>query len=157
DNDLPRAFDLASGRVLYSLNLGSIEVGTFSPDGRTLVVKQGYDLYVRDAATGKEIRTIKGPRTNSWSNELLEFTPDGKAVAVTSQQKFIHLIDYESGKTIRDFLLENPESALSNGFAGVLGIAFSMDGKRMASGGYENDKHDYFARIWDVETGKELR
>jgi RNA polymerase sigma factor (sigma-70 family) len=157
DNDLPRVFDLASGRVLYSLNLGNIEVGTFSPDGRTLVVKQGYDLHVRDATTGSALRTIEGPRTNSRSNELLEFTPDGKAVAVTSQQKFIHLIDYESGKTIRDFSLENPESALPNSFAGVLAIAFSPDGKRMASGGYENDKDNYFARIWEVETGKELR
>ena len=27
----------------------------------------------------------------------------------------------------------------------------------MASGGYDNDKGNYFARLWDVETGKELR
>ena len=27
----------------------------------------------------------------------------------------------------------------------------------MASGGYDNDKDNYFARLWDVETGKELR
>jgi len=157
DNHMPRAFDLASGRVLFSPNLGNIEVGAFSPDGRTLVVKQGFALYVRDAFTGKEIRTIEGPRTNSWSSELLEFTPDGKAIAVTSQGKFIHLIDFESGKTIRDFSHDNPESSLPSGFSQVLAIAFSPDGKRMASGGYANDKDNYFARLWEVETGKELR
>ncbi|HEV3259357.1 MAG TPA: sigma-70 family RNA polymerase sigma factor [Gemmataceae bacterium] len=155
DNDRPRAFDLASGRVLYSPNWGSVEVGVFSPDGRTLVIKQSYDLYVWDAATGKELRTIKGPRTNPWGRGWLTFTPDGKALAVMSHADRqprvarIHLIDFESGKTIRDFSIDSPES--------VLAIAFSPDGKLMASGGYENEKDNYFARLWKVETGKELR
>ncbi len=157
DNHVPCVFDLGTGRVRFTLNLGSIDIGAYSPDGKALVVRQGYDLYVRDAATGKERRAIRGPRTNSWGSDLLEFTPDGKAIAVTSQQKFIHLIDFETGKPVRDFSLENPESAVPNSFPGVLAVAFSPDGKRMASGGYENDKDDYFARVWDVETGKEVR
>src|SRR5207237_6195608 len=109
DNDVPRAFDLASGRVLYSPNWGSIEVGAFSPDGRTIVAQQGYDLCVFDAATGIALRQIKGPLTNSWSHGLLVFTPDGRAVAVVSHEDrepraaHIHLIDLESGKEIRDF------------------------------------------------------
>src|SRR4029077_3948022 len=74
-----------------------------------------------------------------------------------SQGKFVHLIEFESGKTIRDFSLDNPESALPHSFAGVLAIAFSPDGKLMASGGYENEKENYFTRLWDVETGKEIR
>src|SRR5205807_1139255 len=96
-----------------------IEVGAFSPDGRTLVTKEGYDLHVRDAATGTIRRSIKGPRTNAWSRESLEFTPDGKAIAVTSQGKFIHLIDFDNGKTIRDFSVDNPESALGPGWTSV--------------------------------------
>src|SRR5262249_37663713 len=43
NSDRPRVFDLASGRMLFSLNLGSVEVGNFSPDGRTLVLLQGFD------------------------------------------------------------------------------------------------------------------
>src|ERR1700722_14930433 len=107
DGDLPCVFDLASGRRLFSLNWGGIEVGAFSPDGRMIVAQQGNDLCVFDAATGKALRRIKGPLTNSWSHGLLVFTPDGKAVAVTSQGKFVHLIEFESGKTIRDFSHEN--------------------------------------------------
>jgi RNA polymerase sigma factor (sigma-70 family) len=158
DNDVPRVFDLASGRVLHTLsNQGSVEVGAFSPDGRTIVVQQHPDLLVCDAATGKVLRTIAGPRTNPWSRGLLALTPDGKAIAMTSQGKFIHLIDFESGKTIRTFTIENPESVLPAGFSHVLGIAFSPDGKLMASGGYDNDQGNEFARLWDVATGKELR
>ncbi len=153
DNDRPRAFDLASGRVLYSPNWGSVEVGVFSRDSRELVIKQGHDLHIWDAATGNELRTIKCPPTNS-RGELLEFTPDGKAVAVVSHDDRepraarIQVIDFESGKTIREFSADN---------LSVLEFAFSPDGKRMASGGYDKDKDDYFARLWDVETGKELR
>src|SRR5262249_43342009 len=133
DNDVPRVFDLTSGRVLHTLgNPGSVDVGAFSPDGRTIIVQQMYDLIVCDAARGTALRTIKGPRTNRWRNGSLTLTPDGKAVAVTSQGKFVHLIDIESGKTVRTFTVENPESALPAAFTPVLGVAFSPDGKRMA-------------------------
>ena len=44
DGDLPCVFDLATGRRLFSLNWGGIEVGAFSPDGRTVVAQQGNDL-----------------------------------------------------------------------------------------------------------------
>lgn len=67
------------------------------------------------------------------------------------------LIDFESGKTIRDFSPKNPESVLPDNFQTVLAIAFSLDCKLMATGGFDNDKGSYFARLWDVETGKELR
>ena len=66
---------------------------------------------------------------------------------MTSQGKVIHLIDFESGKTIRDF--PHGDS--------VFGIAFSQDGKLMAGGSNEHEKGNYFARLWEVETGKELR
>jgi RNA polymerase sigma factor (sigma-70 family) len=153
-----RVFDLVSGRALYTLGRTEIEAAAVSPDGRTIVTKQDFSLRVRDAATGKELRKIELQRANSYSrNEWVAFTPNGKALAVTSQGKVIHLIDFESGKKIRDFSHDNPESNLSKSFETALGIAFSPDGKRMASGGFDNDKGNYFARLWDVQTGKELR
>ncbi len=157
DSHISRAFDLVSGRPLFSQNLGDAYACAFSPDGRTLVVKQGFALHIRDAVTGNEIRTIELPRANPRSSEApLVFTPDGKAIAMTSEGKVVHLIDYESGQTIRAFAHENPESALKD-FPQVLAIAFSPDGKWMATGGYANDKNNYFARLWDVATGKQVR
>src|SRR5207247_1431708 len=100
---------------------------------------------------------LQRPKGSYSNNEWVAFTPDGKAIAVTSQGGVIHLMDLESGKTIRDFSNANPESSLGSGWDSVLGIAFSHDGKLLASGGFNNDKGNYFARLWEVETGKELR
>jgi WD40 repeat protein len=156
-----RVFDLVSGRALYTLGGWegtSIDAAAISPDGRTIVTRQDFSLRVRDAATGKELRKIELKRAGSYSrNEWLAFTPDGKALAVTSRGGVIHLIDLESGKKSRDFSNANPESSLGKGWDSVLGIAFSRDGKLMASGGFTNDRGTYFARLWDVQTGKELR
>jgi RNA polymerase sigma factor (sigma-70 family) len=159
-----RVFDLVSGRALYTIGrsgghdaAADVEAAWISPDGRTIVTKQDFSLRVRDAATGRELRKFDLPRPNSWSsNEWVAFTPHAKAIAVTSQGGVIHLVDVETGKTIRDFSNANPESSLK-GWDSVLGIAFSQDGKLMASGGFNNDKGTYFARLWEVETGKELR
>ncbi len=156
DNDLPCVFDLATGRRLFSLNWGNIEVGAFSPDGRTIVVEQDYSLHVFDAITGKPLRSIKRPTSSTLSHGLLVFTPDGKAVGVVSHEDrepraaHIHLIDHESGKPIREFRAARMS---------VMEFAFSPDGKMMASGGYDCDeaRENYFARLWDVETGKEIR
>jgi WD40 repeat protein len=153
-----RVFDLVSGRALYTLGGRegtSIEAAAISPDGRTIVTKQDFSLRIRDAATGKELRKIELQRANQYSsNEWAAFTPDGKALAVTSQGSVIHLIDFESGRTIRDFSNDNPEH---RGWESVLGITFSADGKLMATGGFTTDHGTYFARLWEVETGKELR
>ena len=156
-----RVFDLVSGRALYTLG-GSegtaIDAAAISPDGRTLITRQNFSLRIRDAATGQELRKIDLPRANRYSRtEWIAFTPDGKAIAATSQGDVVYLIDVASGTTIRDFSNANPESSLGPDWASVLGIAFAPDGKRMASGGFVNDKGNYFARLWDVQTGKELR
>src|SRR5262245_4859648 len=157
-NGSTRAFDLASGQDLFSIANEEGEGVAVSPDGRTLVTKQALRLHVRDSKTGQKLRIIDLPKTNSRSEgQVLAFTPDGKAVATISRGGVIHLIDLESGKTLRDFSNHNPESSLGSGWDSVLGIAFSRDGKLMASGGFNNDKGTYFARLWDVETGKELR
>jgi RNA polymerase sigma factor (sigma-70 family) len=152
-----RAFDLVAGRARFTLGSES-EAIAISPDGRAIVTKQQPHLHVFDSGTGKVLRSIHLPGARPLpEGDALTFTPDGKALATTSDGKDIQLIDFASGKTIRTFMHENPESALSGGPPQVLTIAFSPDGKWMASGGYGNVKDDYFARLWAVQTGKEVR
>jgi RNA polymerase sigma factor (sigma-70 family) len=155
-----RAFDLVSGRALFTLGSGLAEVIAIAPDGRVIVTKECFSrrLNVCDSATGKVLRSINFPEARPLpEGDTLTFTPDGKALATTCEGKDIRLIDFESGKTIRTFVHENPEASSSGGSPQVLAIAFSPDGKWMASGGYANDKDDYFARLWEVETSKEVR
>jgi RNA polymerase sigma factor (sigma-70 family) len=147
-----RVFDLTDGRCLYSLpnrRWDYAEAVGLSPDGKTLAVKDDTFLTFRDAATGKEIRKIKyesdaggGRSITDW----LTFTPDGKRVAVTLLGNEVQLLDVGTGKVVTTF---------PPGTAGT-GCVFSPDGKRMAAGGYDADKEVYFARIWEVGTGKEL-
>src|SRR5207237_4063818 len=130
-----------------------------SPDGRVIVTKPaGGPLYVHDSGTGKLLRKIDLPGAGHLpEGDVVTLMPDGEAIATTLDGKDVRLIDRESGKTIRTFVHDNPEASHFGGFPPVLAIAFSPDGKWMATGGYANDKDDYFARLWDVETGKEVR
>jgi RNA polymerase sigma factor (sigma-70 family) len=148
-----RVFDLTDGRCLYTLPRQpetDTEAVGLSPDGKTLATKDDRYLCFREAATGKEIRKVSfvpaagGSRANThW----LTFSPDGKQVAVTLMGTAVRLIDVATGEEKRTF--EHP--------AAVGACAFSPDGKLMATGGHEQEKDVYFARLWEVATGKELR
>lgn len=152
-NGSRRAIDLVTGRALFDVR-GDAEALAISPDNRRLVIKQNLHLTVCDSRTGKSLRGIDLPKSVSRpTTDALTFTPDGRSIATISRNDVVHLIDFASGKTIRDFVHEKPEA---NSFPQVLAIAFSPDGKRMATGGYSKEKDNYFARLWDVETGREL-
>jgi WD40 repeat protein len=121
-----------------------------SPDGKTLATKDDVSLYLRDTATGKEIRQVKylpeaggGRSITDW----ITFTPDGKQVAATLMGDSIRLIDVATGEVTRTF-----EPVVAAG-----GCAFSPDGKLMATRGYDGGDKVNFAQLWDVATGKPLR
>jgi beta-lactamase regulating signal transducer with metallopeptidase domain len=148
-----RVFDLTDGRCLRPLpneRGSSAEAVGLSPDGKTLAIKGGEFLYFRDAATGRELRKLKyvpdsggGRAGTDW----LTFTPDGKQAAVTLMGDSVQLIDVETGKVVRTFAPGGAASA----------CVFSPNGKWMATAGYELVKGAYFARLWEVGTGRELR
>jgi WD40 repeat protein len=98
-------------------------------------------------------RVIKAPVT-TWG--CLAISPDGKMLA-SGNSPFpdpdtgaltpveIRLWDVASGKLLRS-IKAHPN--------GVARIAFSPDGKTLASGGWIGDPK---ARIWDTATGKQLQ
>jgi WD40 repeat protein len=144
-----RAFDLTTGRV-HRLDppLPFAEAVALSPDGRTLACKQDNAVHLHEAATGKKLRTIALPEANPrTTTEWLTFAPDGKALAVASEGKVIHLLDLERGAVARSFPHENV----------VYAAAFAPNGRLLAAGGYDSEGNTYFARLWEVATGKELR
>jgi len=69
---------------------------SYSPDGKTLA-SGSYDKTVKlwDAATGKELATLKG---HSGPVQSVAFSPDGKTLATASDDKTIKLWDLATGK-----------------------------------------------------------
>jgi hypothetical protein len=74
--------------------------------------------------------------------EDVAFSPDGKTLAMASQEGNVHLWDVPTGR-----LLET----LKGHSSGVNAVVFAPDGRTLASGGF-----DQTVRLWNVETQREL-
>jgi len=126
------------GTVRWRHGFG-ISALTYSPDGKSLAaVGAGRALTLWDAATGKEVRQF--PNINQPL--AMTFSPDGKMIA-TTWNPYCCLWDVATGKEVRR--LEGHQNA-------VRGVAFSPNGKQVATGG-----DDGTLRLWDPATGKEQR
>jgi WD40 repeat protein len=117
----------------------------WSPDGAWLACF-GDSLVLIDAATGRQRRELAGHpgfiRTVAWSS-------DGKRVAACGVEKTITLWDVAEGKVLSQ--LEGHEGGFPDLGNNVdfRHIAWSPDGKRLASAGADRQ-----VRIWDAATGK---
>jgi WD40 repeat protein len=105
----------------------------FSPDGRTLYsTSQDGTVQAWDAATGARRYQQTVP-----AGEALAISPNGELLALASTaDATIRVLDAATG-------LER--MALAGHTGGNYAIAFSPDGKQLASGG-----HDQVIRIWDL-------
>jgi WD40 repeat protein len=140
--------DVATGKELRRLddpNNEGFSPVVFSPDGRTVAggtgsQRNGATAVLWDAATGKQVRCLKG---HDGSVNALAFSPaGGKFLLTGSSDKTVRLWQVATGKELRRFLgSEKP----------VYSVAFSPDGKIVAAGG-----EDQTVRLWDTDTGKLL-
>jgi predicted NACHT family NTPase len=136
-----KLWNLSTGALLRTLELHSdhlIDALTFSSDGRTLASVAGIDPTIKlfDISTGAVVRTLKG---HSGIVRSVAFSPEGKTLATCSYGT-VKLWDLSTGTVLRT--LEDGGSV----------IAFSPDGKILASGSLDNT-----VKLWEVPTGTELR
>jgi WD40 repeat protein len=118
----------------------------WSPAGKLLAMAGlDNDVCLRDAKTGKVVRTLSGAR----GCYAIAFSHDGKWVAAGD--------NYYGGSSNprgRALVWETATGRLVHTFAGhgniVRSVAFSRDGKRLASG---SDG----VRVWDLGRGKQVR
>jgi WD40 repeat protein len=154
-DDTVRVWEVATGKQLHKLDAHQAMVArvVFSPDGKVLASRGGLDGLLRlwNPATGAELHKIEGlSKVNPWRfyrEAALAFSVDGKEVAA-STRKGIVCYDVASGKETRQL----------EGYRDCMYLAYSPDGKLLASGGLDDaPKEQYSLRIWDAATGKEVR
>jgi RNA polymerase sigma factor (sigma-70 family) len=109
----------------------------FSADGLTLVSGGRDKMALWELATGKEVLRIPVPNHVS----AVALAPDGRSMAVATgwTEGMLHLFDVADGK---EFL------RLQGHGAAVSSVAFSPDGKTLASG-----QRDTTVLVWDLARG----
>jgi len=157
--------DLINRKVLHSYvaHDGEVTALAFSPDGMRLA-SASHDRTVKvwDSSSGKKLLTLAG---HSGPVEAVAYAADGKSIASAIDKTHIRLWDASTGKTLRtldsrvaraeDIVVETHNhipylDEFSEGMPGrVLSLAFSPDGKRLASGSQEG-----FINQWDLASGK---
>jgi WD40 repeat protein len=101
-------------------------------------------------ASGSEVRTLEG---HTQSVNSVAFSPDGRLLAsgscgqgnyiIICTQGEIRLWEVASGREVR---------SLSGHTSWVNSVAFSPDGRLLASG-----SHDKTIKLWEVASGREVR
>ncbi|MGI9068670.1 MAG: caspase family protein [Pyrinomonadaceae bacterium] len=142
-------WDLATGREARAINLADKQIDSlelsFTPDGRFFaggIIEKRLRIW---DLSGKGTEKELGQTTTDYG--LIRFTRDGRLIAL-AEGYTVKFWEVATGRELP--ALNLPNSGLfatqGRGFA-----AFSDDGKRIATGGFDTP-----TILWDTETGKQL-
>jgi WD40 repeat protein len=151
DNNV-HLWDVESGKELHTFaghQQPAITVAV-APDGRT-AVSTGKDGTLRrwNLAPAEPV-VLKGHEGEVWA---AAFSPDGKLLATAGADRTVRLWDVSGDRKRPGY--GKPVRTLGGAALGLLSVAFSPDGKRVAAG-----EGDLFlpqpgaVRVWDVDGGE---
>jgi serine/threonine protein kinase/WD40 repeat protein len=157
--------ELPSGRLLRTIPDATLPTQALAlrPDGKLLalgqveVIASGESrvrVELRDPDSGQLVRTLRG-RLSSVGK--LAFSPDGRWLAAATHSSFmsraglfpLEVWDLAAGAT--------PEPLHLDGHGtGVQKLAFSADGRRLATLAFHGADYDCELKLWDVTSGRDL-
>jgi len=167
-----------SPRLLRTVPHPDRKAGTafvqFAPDGQLLVLGYPSGVFqVIDPATGKEVRTIETPRGYRGSHHYARLSADAATLYVGLDDSKFEPIQVGEKKTyfrryggeVRVYDVrtgERKEPLVAEPKRGVMTLAVSPDGKRLATMEYDSGKSEDFDKLrgmylWDVATRKATR
>ncbi len=128
----------------------------YAPDGKQIITTEPEGIRIWDVASKKEVGWAVRSHLYENNNEQhhAALSPDGRLIAVC-------LEDSRNEKGNRDWIIQvwelgsgrEVETLRSHQETGLQSLAFSPDGRLLASGG----GRDATVRIWEIATGRELR
>ena len=120
----------------------------YSPDGKLLAVTTSVGVWLYDAQKLKELNVISGHNDMIYT---IAFSPDGQVLATAGGTWMLgNVCVGDSAIRLWDVGTAEQIGILDKHGAIVKSIAYSPDGKTLASGGYWNTIH-----FWDVERQKQ--
>lgn len=138
-------WDALNGQHITSFPEHTYDVDSiaFSPDGDILASGGSYRIIrLWDTTTGQQLRTIKEHQVSDDDGGPIQvvFNHDGsKLASAGNADKTARLWDPATGQELKIFRGHT---------TGVMAVAFSMDGRTLATGDYYGE-----IRLWDTATG----
>jgi WD40 repeat protein len=140
DDKTARLWDAQTGEPIGEplRHEAAVNIAAFSPKGeRVLTASQDIAHVWEVPARPTESR----PLPLGSSDAVIALSPDGRRLAIGSNDGSVRLCDSETGQRLRQMLGHEKQ---------ITALLFSPDGHLLATGSEDNT-----ARIWDAETGQQ--
>jgi eukaryotic-like serine/threonine-protein kinase len=156
ENQGVKLWDVPTGKedLTFQSQLEWPHVLAFSPDGKRLAAAGNKwdtakkasvagEIKIWDVQTGEPVQTLKGH--TQWMTKL-DFSPDGKLLASSTEETGSKLWDLGTGEELRKF---EPE---------VNRLEFNADGTRVRGtiSKLEENTDVTYSKLWDTQTGREI-
>jgi WD40 repeat protein/class 3 adenylate cyclase len=138
-NGTVKLWDAMTGKVVWRTKVYPMRGISWSPDGQRFACAGNTQALVILDTKGDIIRSIG---IDGWVAMCVAWSPDGRCIAMSTEDGIVRLLDSASGETI---------GSMHGHRQKIRTLAWSPNGRWLASG-----SEDCTARIWDVTSCKEV-